>query len=113
MHAYAWKALRDAIENPNQEFRPNVQFLNEPKFKGFTGGQQYPETGSPAGELIIKHFRIRGRRLRLCIDDYDKVTLWGPKELVKELADRILKSSKPGVIPSPGTREAKSRPVGS
>ncbi len=60
------------------------------------GGQQHPETGSPAGELTIKHFRIRGHRLRLCIEDYDTVTLWGPTDMVRELSNRISKATPKG-----------------
>ncbi len=53
MHAYAWKALRDAIENPNQEFRANVQFLNEPKFKGFTPDQLLPMLTDEARTIAL------------------------------------------------------------
>ena len=35
------------------------------------------------------YFRVRGCRVRLWIEQYGHVTLWGPREVVTELASRI------------------------
>lgn len=53
------------------------------------GGELYHESGSPAGELEVLHFRVKGRRMRLCIEEYGEVVLWGPKALVAEVSKRV------------------------
>ncbi len=35
------------------------------------------------------YFRIKGRRVRLWVEQYGDVTLWGPRAIVTELAGRI------------------------
>ena len=50
------------------------------------GAELYRESGTPAGELDVFHFRAHGRRMRLCVEDYGAVTLWGPKRLVTDVA---------------------------
>ncbi|SRR6266540_2435600 len=54
-----------------------------------SGGELYHESGTPAGELEILHFRVRGRRMRLCVEDYSDVVLWGPKGLVADISRRV------------------------
>lgn len=53
------------------------------------GAELCHESGTPACELEVFHFRIRRRRMRLCVEDYGAVTLWGPKQLVAEIARRV------------------------
>jgi hypothetical protein len=53
------------------------------------GGNLYRESGTPGGEFEAKHFRVCGQRLRLCITDYDEVSLWGPKKLVADIAKQV------------------------
>ncbi len=53
------------------------------------GGEFLGESGTPADELRTLRFRVRGHRVRLCIEDYGAVTLWGPRRLVAELAAQI------------------------
>jgi hypothetical protein len=53
------------------------------------GGVIVATFASPDGSFDVIRIRIRGRRLRLCIEEFGKVTLWGPKRLVAELADRV------------------------
>ena len=55
------------------------------------GGVIVGSTGSPDGSFNIVRFRVRGRRLRLCIEEFGEATLWGPKRLVTELVARIAK----------------------
>ena len=35
------------------------------------------------------HFRVKGHRVRLWVEQYGDVTLWGPRVIVTELAGRI------------------------
>src|SRR5262245_51523625 len=35
------------------------------------------------------YFRVQGRRVRLWIEEYGDVTLWGPSTIVTRLAERI------------------------
>jgi hypothetical protein len=35
------------------------------------------------------YFRVRGRRVRLWVEQYGDVCLWGPRAIVTELAGRI------------------------
>jgi len=53
------------------------------------GGELHHESGTATGELEVMHFRIRGRRVRLCIVDYGVVSLWGPKRLVADISKRV------------------------
>jgi hypothetical protein len=53
------------------------------------GGELHHESGSPAGELEVLHFRVKGRRMRLCIEEYGDVVLWGPKVLVAQVSKRV------------------------
>ena len=53
------------------------------------GGELHHESGTPAGELEVMHFRICGHRMKLCIEDYGVVSLWGPKRLVADIAKRV------------------------
>jgi hypothetical protein len=53
------------------------------------GGVIAGSSGSPDGSFDIVRFRIRGRRVRLCIEEFGEVTLWGPRRLVAELAARV------------------------
>jgi hypothetical protein len=53
------------------------------------GGLITGSTGSPDGSFDIVRFRFRGRRMRLCIEEFGEVALWGPKSLVTELTARI------------------------
>ena len=53
------------------------------------GGVIVGSTGSPDGSFDIVRFRFRGRRMRLCIEEFGEVTLWGPKQSVTELTARI------------------------
>ena len=46
-------------------------------------------SGWPDGSFDVIRFRIRGRRVRLCIFEYGEATLWGPKQLVAELVARF------------------------
>ena len=50
------------------------------------GGELCRESRTPACELKVFHFRVRRRRMRLCIEDYGGVTLWGPKWLVADIS---------------------------
>jgi len=62
------------------------------------GGELCGESGSPAGELEVMHFRVRGRRLQLCVEDYGGVTLWGPKRLVADISRRVADRLSPTKI---------------
>jgi hypothetical protein len=53
------------------------------------GGEFLNTTGSPAGGFDVLRFRCRGRRIRLCCGEFGEVTLWGPKQLVRELSELI------------------------
>jgi hypothetical protein len=53
------------------------------------GGELYRENGTPSGELEVKHFCVGVHRLRLCITDYGGVSLWGPKQLVADIAKQV------------------------
>ena len=46
-------------------------------------------SGSPDGSFDVVRFRIGGRRVRMCIEEFGEVTLWGPRRLVAELAARV------------------------
>lgn len=35
------------------------------------------------------YFRVKGRKVRLWVEQYGDVTLWGPRAIVTELTDRI------------------------
>ena len=35
------------------------------------------------------YFRVRGRRVRLCVEEYGQVSLWGPRAIVTELAGGV------------------------
>src|SRR5262245_20987983 len=54
-----------------------------------SGGVIVSTAGSPDGSFNIARFRYRGRRMRLCIEEFGEVVLWGPMHLVAELAARI------------------------
>src|SRR3982750_1702464 len=53
------------------------------------GGELHHESGTPTGELEVLHFRVHGRRMRLCIVEYGSVSLWGPKLLVSDISRRV------------------------
>ena len=53
------------------------------------GGAVCGEDGTPAREVENIYFKLRGRRVRLCVEDYADVTLWGPKNLVREVQARL------------------------
>lgn len=53
------------------------------------GGVIVGSTGSPDGSFDVLRFRVRGRRVRLCFEEFGEITLWGPKQLVTELVARI------------------------
>ena len=53
------------------------------------GGKRCGEGGSPDGSFTNLYFRIGRRRVRLCIEEYDDLTLWGPKRLVGEISKRV------------------------
>src|SRR5690349_10963067 len=53
------------------------------------GGEIVRESGSPAGELEVIHFRLGGRSLRLSVEEYGDVTLGGPSGLVARIADCV------------------------
>ncbi len=59
------------------------------------GGTAYRESGSPCGEIQNIYFHLRGRRIRLCIEEYGAVTLWGPRSLVRELSKAIEAKGQP------------------
>ena len=54
------------------------------------GGQVHHTTGTPGNELEIFHLRVRGRRIRLCVEDYGDVVLWGPKALLEDISTRVV-----------------------
>jgi hypothetical protein len=35
------------------------------------------------------YFHVRGRRVRLWVEEYGQVNLWGPRGIVTELAERV------------------------
>jgi GH43 family beta-xylosidase len=55
-------------------------------------------SGTPTGELEVMHFRIRGRWMRLCIEDYGGVSIWEPMRLLADIsrrdADRLAESKR-------------------
>jgi|SRR3954447_3360777 hypothetical protein len=53
------------------------------------GGVVVGVYGAPAGELECKRFRVNGRRVRLCVEDYGDIVLWGPRRLVLDLSQKI------------------------
>ena len=53
------------------------------------GAKKCGEYGSPAGEIEVFLFRLNGRRLRLCVDEYGAIRLFGPKRMVTELAAKV------------------------
>jgi hypothetical protein len=53
------------------------------------GGDIQSENGTPADEVRNVYFLVRGRRIRLCIEDYGDVTLRGSRKLVQELSTTV------------------------
>jgi len=41
------------------------------------------------------YFRVKGRRVRLWVEQYGDVTLWGPRAVVSELAGRVAEKIAP------------------
>jgi hypothetical protein len=58
------------------------------------GAKMYRESGSPAGEVENKYFRIGKRKLRICTEDEMLVSLWGSKVLVDEVHSKIVEKLK-------------------
>ena len=59
------------------------------------GGELHHESGTPAGELEVMHFRGGECPMRLCVEDYGSVTLWGPKQLVADISRRVAERLSP------------------
>jgi hypothetical protein len=53
------------------------------------GGVVVDTYGTSAGEMECTRFRVHGRLVRLCVEDYGDVTLWGPKRLVLDMSQKI------------------------
>jgi hypothetical protein len=60
------------------------------------GGEILSESGTPADEVRNVYFVVRGRRVRLCIEDYGDVTLWGSRRLVQELSTAVAAKARGG-----------------
>jgi hypothetical protein len=58
------------------------------------GAEECGATGTPAGEIENLHFRVGSHRVRLCVEDYGDVTLWGPAPIVGALAKRVARKLK-------------------
>jgi hypothetical protein len=52
------------------------------------GAEKYGENGMPT-VFDNYYFRIRGRQVKLQVEDYGDIVLWGPKKLVQDLSSRI------------------------
>lgn len=52
------------------------------------GAVKCGESGMPAA-LDNYYFRVSGRQVKVSVEDYGDITLWGPKRLVQSLAGRI------------------------
>jgi hypothetical protein len=48
------------------------------------------ESGTPAYEVNNEYFRIGRRKVRLCTEDEMFVSVWGPKDLVREFYAKII-----------------------
>jgi hypothetical protein len=46
------------------------------------------ESGMPTA-FDAFHYRIKGRRVRLIVEDWGDVILWGPKQIVRELSAEV------------------------
>jgi hypothetical protein len=66
------------------------------------GGVAEKPYGTPDGQLDCVRFRFRGRVIRLCAEEMGEVTLFGPKQLIAELSQRI--ASQLGDTPRDTTR---------
>ena len=53
-----------------------------------SGAVMCGESGMPTA-FTNYHFRIGNRRVRLQVEDYEDIILWGPKQLVRDLSSRI------------------------
>jgi hypothetical protein len=55
------------------------------------GGEriQKEESACVAFDIENLYFRVQGRSIRLCIEEYGEVSLWGAKRVVTELSKRI------------------------
>jgi hypothetical protein len=42
-----------------------------------------------AFDIDTFYFEVQQRRIRLCVEEYGPVTLWGPKRMVNALAERV------------------------
>ncbi len=52
------------------------------------GAVKCGESGVPTA-FDVYYFRVKGRRVKLCVEDYGDVTLWGPKKIIAELSKRM------------------------
>ncbi len=55
---------------------------------GDSGAVKCGESGMPTA-FTNYYFRIRNRRVKLQVEDYEDIILWGPKRLVRDLSSRI------------------------
>jgi hypothetical protein len=62
------------------------------------GGTKIDAYGVPGSDWECIRFRIHGRRVKLSFEELGEVTLWGPRNLVLDLSQRVsakLPASKP------------------
>ena len=68
-------------------------------FEEFGGRKLEHEDTGVAFDVENFYFQVRGRRIRLCVEEYGEISLWGSKRLVTEISRRIaerLSTGKPG-----------------
>lgn len=53
-----------------------------------SGAVKCGESGIPTA-LTDYFFRVRGRKVKLTVEDYEDITLTGPKAIVQELSEKI------------------------
>jgi hypothetical protein len=55
---------------------------------GEFGAVKCGESGLPTA-FTNYFFRVRGRKIKLTVEDYEDITLTGPKAIVQELSEKI------------------------
>jgi hypothetical protein len=55
------------------------------------GGVKIDDYGPAGSDWTCVRFRIHGRRIRLIFEDFDEVSLWGPRNLILDLAQNVSK----------------------
>ncbi len=54
---------------------------------------KYGESGMPTA-FTNYYFRVRGRKIKLTVEEYEDIIMTGPKAIVRELSDKILERAR-------------------